>query len=528
MAGPLAPDLSDIAPITQQPLKVQIADRLRQAIVSGRLKPGTPLVETVLADQMNVSRAPIREAIQILENDGLVETVAYKNKRVKPVTAREVSEIYSLREVFEVMAVRRILDSGADVGSLRDPCEAMAAAARSGSRARLAAADESFHHRLIELADHTLLLQSWTSLYLRIHQIMALRTRREKMDLDRVAANHPPIVDAIESGDRRAEPQADRRTYPRAGRIRPRRHRGGAGRMIRSVLITGAGGFVAGHIAAGIAATGRRVVAIDRTFDAAAREQLAECELVVTDLDDGGVDLTGIDLAIHGAAVTSSTGLTEAAHVAANLDPLRAFLVAVERDRPGGFVFLSSSGVFSPGDGGETLQEGDLPTVRGAYAEAKRAGEQLTLCGQFGASAMHAVRLGHIFGPDERPRPTRARVSIDRPLDRRGRGRARAGGGGGRSGAGLDLGAGFRAGAAPACRRGPRRPGAAPGERRGAARQRKLAARIAAAAGVEVTEVPAAQTKPPMAPSAIAALDGFAWTAPEAGIDRLLAAKVPA
>ena len=73
LTGPM-PD--DIAPIENVPLRVQVADRLRNAILSGKLRPGTGLVETALAEQMNVSRAPIREAIQILENDGLVETIA--------------------------------------------------------------------------------------------------------------------------------------------------------------------------------------------------------------------------------------------------------------------------------------------------------------------------------------------------------------------------------------------------------------------------------------------------------------------
>src|SRR6187402_473104 len=97
--GPIV--AADIVPIEQTPLRVQIADMLRRAIITGKLRPGSVLVETALADQMNVSRAPIREAIQILENDGLVETVAYKGKRVKPLTAREVEETYGLREVFE-------------------------------------------------------------------------------------------------------------------------------------------------------------------------------------------------------------------------------------------------------------------------------------------------------------------------------------------------------------------------------------------------------------------------------------------
>jgi DNA-binding GntR family transcriptional regulator len=194
----LLPD--DIAPIENVPLRVQVANRLRGAILSGRLRPGTGLVETALAEQMNVSRAPIREAIQILENDGLVETIAYKGKRVKPLTAREVAETYSLREVFEVMAVRRILESGVKVDALYEACDAMNAAAAADNYDALTAADEGFHHTLIRLADHDLLQASWKNLYLRIHQIMALRNRDER-NLHQIASNHPPIVRALEERD---------------------------------------------------------------------------------------------------------------------------------------------------------------------------------------------------------------------------------------------------------------------------------------------------------------------------------------
>ncbi len=190
----------DITPIENVPLRVQVANRLRKAILSGRMLPGAALVETALAEKMNVSRAPIREAIQILENDGLVETIAYKGKRVKPLTAREVAETYSLREVFEVMAVRLILESGAPLDTLRTHCDEMTAAAEANNFEALVVADEAFHHALIRLADHNLLLTSWKNLYLRIHQIMALRNRDER-NLTEVAGNHPPIVQALADGD---------------------------------------------------------------------------------------------------------------------------------------------------------------------------------------------------------------------------------------------------------------------------------------------------------------------------------------
>jgi DNA-binding GntR family transcriptional regulator len=187
-------------PVELTPLRVQVAERLRFAIVTGKLRPGAALTETALAEQLNVSRAPIREAIQDLENDGLVETVPYRGKRVKPLTVREVSEIREMRQHFEVMAVRRIVERGATVEALWEPCRAMEAAATAGDRDALIAADEAFHRTLIRLSDHQLLAQLWAGLYLRIHQIMSLRNDQDVVLKD-IAGTHPPIVKALESGD---------------------------------------------------------------------------------------------------------------------------------------------------------------------------------------------------------------------------------------------------------------------------------------------------------------------------------------
>lgn len=198
--SPAAPVPATLAPIEQTPLKVQIAEQLRRAIVTGRLRPGAALVETALAEQLNVSRAPIREAVQILENDGLVETVAYKGKRVKPLTIREVVETCEMRTVFEVTAARRLLANNTAVDTLWQPCRVMEEAAAAGDREALVVADEAFHRRLIELSGHALLTQLWAGLYLRIHQIMSLRNDRD-VNLVDIAANHPPIVRALAAGD---------------------------------------------------------------------------------------------------------------------------------------------------------------------------------------------------------------------------------------------------------------------------------------------------------------------------------------
>lgn len=191
---------TDIARIENLPLRMQVADTLRRAIINGKMKPGTPIVEMTLASQLNISRAPVREAIQILENEGLIETVAYKGKRVKPLTPREVEELYSLREQFEAFAVRRIVEFNKDVAPLDVFCAAMNDAAERGDFEALMAADEAFHRTLITLSDHDILLSVWDTLFLRIHQIMALRNKANR-DLKDVANNHPPIVDALRKKD---------------------------------------------------------------------------------------------------------------------------------------------------------------------------------------------------------------------------------------------------------------------------------------------------------------------------------------
>ncbi|MGB3025130.1 GntR family transcriptional regulator [Paradevosia shaoguanensis] len=193
-------EAGDISRIENVPLRVSVADIIRQAILNGTMRPGTPVVEMALAEQLNVSRAPVREAIQILEADGLIESEPYKGKRVKPLTLKEVEELYSLREQFEAFAIRRIVERKADVSELRKHSDTMFAAAERGDLAALNTADEAFHRTLIRLADHALMLGLWDNLYLRIRQIMALRNSANR-DLRAVAGNHPPIIDAIEQHD---------------------------------------------------------------------------------------------------------------------------------------------------------------------------------------------------------------------------------------------------------------------------------------------------------------------------------------
>ena len=80
-----------LAPIPNKSLREHVLDALRDAILNGELKPGQTLVESDLATQLGVSRAPLREAIQILKTEGLLEAVSYKGTTVKHLEKKEAA-----------------------------------------------------------------------------------------------------------------------------------------------------------------------------------------------------------------------------------------------------------------------------------------------------------------------------------------------------------------------------------------------------------------------------------------------------
>lgn len=186
---------------THEPLRQRVASVLRDAILGGTLKPGAPLVEKAIAEELEISRAPVREAIRTLAKEGLVESVAYKGSRVRRLTARDVEEVYAMRGLLERYAVRQVLArGGAPLDALESACDAMEAAAAAHDLRGLNEADERFHRTLIGLAGHELLLAIWNLIELRARHAMALRNG-QMGDPRTVAANHRAIVAALQTAD---------------------------------------------------------------------------------------------------------------------------------------------------------------------------------------------------------------------------------------------------------------------------------------------------------------------------------------
>lgn len=189
------PQLNHIA---KESLRERILEVLRDAILSGEFKPGQQLIETELASQLGVSRAPLREALQILGTEGLVETVPYHGTTVRKLTRTDIEELYSLRIVLESFAIQRIIAFGRreDVAHLQSIFEVMLDAAERSDLKEVSRQDRVFHDKLIDLASHSLLRTSWNTVTMRVRQVMALRNRRNS-DITQIARNHLPIIEAI-------------------------------------------------------------------------------------------------------------------------------------------------------------------------------------------------------------------------------------------------------------------------------------------------------------------------------------------
>lgn len=189
--------------IENKSLREHVVDILHEAIVNGDLKPGQTLIEGELAAQLGVSRAPLREAINILSTEGLVEIVPYHGTTVKKRAAKDIEELYSIRNLMEGFAIQRVIASKETpelVINLRGICKDMLEAAEVGDLRQFNKIDLQFHDALVASSKNDLLIMLWNTVSLHIHQVMSLRNHG-KNRLHEIAGNHKIIVDCIERED---------------------------------------------------------------------------------------------------------------------------------------------------------------------------------------------------------------------------------------------------------------------------------------------------------------------------------------
>ena len=133
--------------IDRIPLRERVYNLVQRAIVSGELHPGQRVRDLDLAAQLGVSRTPVREALQRLEDEGLVETLPGALTRIVPLDTRAAREAFPVVAVLHALATRLAVETLTehDLASLRQANESLVAALETGDVTRAVQADDRFH-----------------------------------------------------------------------------------------------------------------------------------------------------------------------------------------------------------------------------------------------------------------------------------------------------------------------------------------------------------------------------------------------
>jgi DNA-binding GntR family transcriptional regulator len=155
---------------------------LRRAIVTGELVPDQRLDEQSLADKFAVSRIPIREALALLEHDGLVRCEPRRGTFVVGLTDDNIHDIYEFRRMIEVYAVRQatLTATAEDVARLRAVVEVWQAARHDHQFARMVEGDLAIHRQLLAIAGNKRALASWELMADLIALLLSLSDRMSR------------------------------------------------------------------------------------------------------------------------------------------------------------------------------------------------------------------------------------------------------------------------------------------------------------------------------------------------------------
>ena len=191
-------------PIDSSSIREKIEEQIRNAILSGSLHPGEHLVESNIAEQLGVSRAPVREALSALEREGIIFYLPRRGYFVVEFTPKDIEEIYSLRLLLEIGALRRTIQLvvAEDIEEMQFVVDALGDAVRHGSaQNEVTSLDLSFHDLIVRKADHDRLYSAWNSMRLQTWLLIGLTSKTEYDYPDQPKEFHQTILDAILAKD---------------------------------------------------------------------------------------------------------------------------------------------------------------------------------------------------------------------------------------------------------------------------------------------------------------------------------------
>lgn len=187
---------------TGRSLAENAADRIRDQVLLGGFSQGQHLVEAKIAEELQISRGPVREAFKILRAEGLLTEEPRRGTFVVSITAQDVREIYGLRAAVEGAAAKLLCrhQDAAAIAELETAAEAISAAAAAGDAAAVAQADLAFHEQLCLLSGNARLLETFRRYVPALRGLLRM-DEKTVPSIDDVADQHWPVVVAIRTGD---------------------------------------------------------------------------------------------------------------------------------------------------------------------------------------------------------------------------------------------------------------------------------------------------------------------------------------
>ena len=181
-------------------LSDQVKEILLKRILDGEYSPGDRLVEMHIAQEFEISQAPVREALRELEALGFVESEPYRGTRVRAVTKSELTEIYPVRAALEEVAARAAaVHLAGNVEALEAELEAMLAAAEKGDLYEEVQHDVEFHRLIVGASGNRVLQDMWRSL--RIEARTLISVLKAHIGGYELAEMHRPVLEALAEGD---------------------------------------------------------------------------------------------------------------------------------------------------------------------------------------------------------------------------------------------------------------------------------------------------------------------------------------
>jgi len=181
----------------------QVIDALVAGASEGLILPGDRIIETELATQLGVSRVPVREALRVLESQGVVINEPYKGIRLTPVTPERIDQLIEVRVALETTAgasaIRRGQNHAAHLAELEQIVQHMETMAERNDVFGFATADTSFHRSFCRFGGNTVLSDMWEMLARQMTIIFGLSALGKPMAA--IVEEHRTLMQVFASGD---------------------------------------------------------------------------------------------------------------------------------------------------------------------------------------------------------------------------------------------------------------------------------------------------------------------------------------